>query len=418
MEDLPRYFSEILALEQKRAEAGLFMTESALKEVLTECEPFCNPKKDLYLYDSFETAVSSMKQLKRSERKALEKRNGKAIRESMAQAYTMLSEGLRALSAHCRKSEGMQALGDQAKSYYALRLCEEASDQITPEEALELLETAMQDMFLTMQTIYAETPEAANGREKLTFGSAEKDMAYLEKLLPGLLTDAPEGSITLQQIPKSLREQMPAAACVVPPIDGGETQTILVNDDKQGSTRLLTLAHEAYPGHLCQFAIAHGLPDVSLMQRTLPFSGYSEGWAQMAEEWMLLEQTKFDRNTAMFVFSNSMLSNAILPSILSIYVNYHGYTKEEVRTYLEQYGLSQDAYVDLYYALAVDSPFQTLRYGIGYAELSAMMQRMSETQGEMFDQRETLDYYLKLGPAYYSLLFERMDEWADAKVLE
>ena len=138
----------------------------------------------------------------------------------------------------------------------------------------------------------------------------------------------------------------------------------------------------------------------------------------MAEEWMLLEQTKFDRNTAMFVFSNSMLSNAILPSILSIYVNYHGYTKEEVRTYLEQYGLSQDAYVDLYYALAVDSPFQTLRYGIGYAELSAMMQRMSETQGEMFDQRETLDYYLKLGPAYYSLLFERMDEWADAKVLE
>ena len=31
---------------------------------------------------------------------------------------------------------------------------------------------------------------------------------------------------------------------------------------------------------------------------------------------------------------------------------------------------------------------------------------------------ETLDYYLKLGPAYYSLLFERMDEWADAKVLE
>ena len=418
MEDLPRYFSEILALEQKRAEAGLFMTESALKEVLTECEPFCNPKKDLYLYDSFETAVSSMKQLKRSERKALEKRHGKAIRESMAQAYTMLSEGLRALSAHCRKSEGMQALGDQAKSYYALRLCEEASDQITPEEALELLETAMQDMFLTMQTIYAETPEAANGREKLTFGSAEKDMAYLEKLLPGLLTDAPDGSITLQQIPKSLREQMPAAACVVPPIDGGETQTILVNDDKQGSSRLLTLAHEAYPGHLCQFAIAHGLPDVSLMQRTLPFSGYSEGWAQMAEEWMLLEQTKFDRNTAMFVFSNSMLSNAILPSILSIYVNYHGYTKEEVRTYLEQYGLSQDAYVDLYYALAVDSPFQTLRYGIGYAELSAMMQRMSETQGEMFDQRETLDYYLKLGPAYYSLLFERMDEWADAKVLE
>ena len=47
-----------------------------------------------------------------------------------------------------------------------------------------------------------------------------------------------------------------------------------------------------------------------------------------------------------------------------------------------------------------------------------MMQRMSETQGEVFDQRETLDYYLKLGPAYYSLLFERMDEWADAKVLE
>jgi len=154
------------------------------------------------------------------------------------------------------------------------------------------------------------------------------------------------------------------------------------------------------------------------LQRVLPLPGYYEGWAQMAEEWMLLEQTNFDQDSAMYAFSNSILSDAILPSIVSILVNYYGYEREDVQEYLTQYNLQKDTYVDLYYDYAVTCPYSALRYGIGYAQFAALMRDISASMGEQYLQKNVQQRYLDFGPSYFHLIQERMDEWADTNMPE
>ena len=418
MADTPRYFSEVLAYEKLRSERGLFMTEEALSAVISDCNTVIHHGKDFFLFAAFDDAVDAMEGLSRSERNEYRQQNAEAVENSLVPAFTLLRDGLQALAATCRPMEGAYAGGEEAIAYYALRLQEESSALLTPEDALALLEPAMQDMFITMQTIYAEDASVASGKLKISAGSAKKDMAYLETLSKNLLPQLPEHSLTLREIPREMGERMGAAAYVIPPLDAEKAHTLLLNPRQEDNTLLLTLAHEGYPGHLCQYLYQRSIEGLGLTQRALTFGGYAEGWAQMAEEWIILEQTRYDQNATMFAFCNSMLSSAILPSVVSIYVNYYGYERDDVQEYLNQYGLGDAAHADLYFRLAVNAPYGTLRYAIGYAQLSEMMRGMSELLGEAYLQQEVLQQYLDYGPAYFNLIQERMDEWADARVLE
>ena len=61
LKKVPDYFDSILEFEQARAEKGLFMSESALGDLTTECTAFVRLGKDNYLYSSFEERLSELK---------------------------------------------------------------------------------------------------------------------------------------------------------------------------------------------------------------------------------------------------------------------------------------------------------------------------------------------------------------------
>lgn len=416
--DTPRYLDQVLAYEQERAERGLFMTESALDAVLSDLDQLIRAGDDLFLIDEFEKSLGQIEELTDEQRADYAAQARELLSGEFLQAFSLLRDGLEALRASCREPEGMYALGEEALSYYALQLQAEAASDITPEDAMVLLEQEFLYLLISYQTLSLTEEGMQDPGTPLTSGDVEQDLADLRAIAETVLPEVPEHTYTLRQVPEELEDLMSPAAYAIPPLDEWEDNIILLNPSADQTYLFLTLAHEGYPGHMYQYLYQRNLDGLGLMQRAISFSGYYEGWAQFAEELAILAQDKYNRSTTMMQFCNDMASNALLLAITSIKVNYEGMEPEDLKEYLSAFGLGEDMYVDLLFEYAVNMPFYALSYAVGYAQLASLMRSLSADMGENYVQKDVLTQYLNYGPAYFNLLRERMDVWADEQLKE
>ena len=111
-----------------------------------------------------------------------------------------------------------------------------------------------------------------------------------------------------------------------------------------------------------------------------------------------------------------MLFNAILPAMISIMVNYYGYSQEALENYITAMGLDGKAYAANYYDLVIDQPYYFFQYATGYSQIAQLYRDEQDSLGEKFDMASFLKTYLDLGPGYYEQIREQMDVWADSLV--
>jgi uncharacterized protein (DUF885 family) len=154
------------------------------------------------------------------------------------------------------------------------------------------------------------------------------------------------------------------------------------------------------------------------MQKVVSFGGYAEGWAQFAEFLVMKNQTEYDHDYVQYQFDYSMLFNAILPAIISILVNYYGYSEAALESYVTGFGLNGEQIVNIYYNLVIDQPYYFFEYAIGYSQLAQLYRDTVADLGDSFDLEAFLETYMNLGPGYFDLIKEKMDVWADGVMNE
>ena len=214
-------------------------------------------------------------------------------------------------------------------------------------------------------------------------------------------------------MPEELQGQFAPAAYVIPAMDDWKDNTIYINTATEDPTLLLTLAHEGYPGHMYQYVYQRSQDQLGLMQRAANFGGYAEGWAQFAEFLTIENQTKYDPDVSRFYFDYSMMINAILPAIISILVNYYGYSEAAVENAVSGFGFDGEYITPLFYNTVIDQPYYFFDYAIGYSQLAQLYRETENELGDKFDMAAFLKTYLDLGPGNFDLVREQMDVWTD-----
>ena len=414
--DTPRYLGQVLAYEQKRSENGRFMTEGALETILADLDQIIGAGDELFLISEFEKSLEGVSELTADQRAAYLEQGKALLTGEFLNAFQTLRDGLAALSDTCRNEEGLHAFGEEGLQYFTLGLQSEAASDISPEDAILLLEQEFAYLIYSYQTFSLEAEASEDPDTPLTSGDVRADLAELEALCKSVLPELPAHSYETRQVPPELEALMSPAAYAVPAIDDWQDNTVILNPAADQTYLFLTLAHEGYPGHMYQHIYQRNLDGLGLMQQVVPFSGYVEGWAQFAEELAILAQTKYNRTTTMMRFCDEMAGNAMLLAMTSIKVNYEGMEPDDLKEYLSTYGLGNDAIVSLLYSYAVNMPFYSFSYALGYTQLAGMMRSLSADLGEAYVQKDVLTQYLSYGPAYFNLLQERMDIWADEQV--
>lgn len=414
LSDMPRYMGQVLAYEQKRAELGMFMTEPALDAILEDCKAIIDSKDTSFLYATFEDGIDQLTVLTPEQAQAYKDRNISLLKNEFIDSYQTLYNGLKDLRKHCRTYEEAATYSDIQKSYFEYRMQSTGCNFLTVEETLEMLKTELDYFLYDVKTIMAKNPNIYDTDIQLTSGDTRQDLDYLQSIIQPLLPILPEHNLALTDVPEELEGQFAPAAYVIPAMDDWKDNIIYINTAVEDPSLLLTLAHEGYPGHMYQSIYQRSKSNLGLMQRAANFGGYSEGWAQFAEFVTVQTQTKYDQDYVRFQFEYGQIINSILPSIISIWVNYYGYSDEALINAISVLGFDGEYIAPIFYNMVIDQPYYFFEYAVGYSQLAQLYRDEMNDLGDNFVLSDFLKTYLDLGPANFDLLKERMDIWADS----
>ena len=411
--DMPRYMGQVLAYEQKRAELGMFMTEPALDAILTDIQLIIDAKDTTFLYVTFEEGIDKLTSLTPEQAQTYKDRNASLLKNEYLNSFQTLYDGLSDLRKSCRTYEEASQYTEIQKEYYEYSMQAGGCNSLTVEETLEMLKSELNYLLYDFVKISNDRPDIYDAEINLTSGDMQKDLDYLQTLIQPLLPVLPEHNLTLTDVPEELQDQFAPAAYVIPAMDDWKDNTIYINTATEDPTLLLTLAHEGYPGHMYQYIYQRSKDNLGLMQRAANFSGYAEGWAQFAEFLAVENQDQYDKELVRFYFDYGQIMNSILPAIISILVNYYGYTEEAVANAVSGYGFDGEYIAPIFYKTVVDQPYYFFDYAVGYSQLAQLYRDTKDELGDKFDMASFLKTYLDLGPGNFDLVKEQINVWSD-----
>ena len=419
--DLPRVYQECLVYQQKKAEAGLFMSELQLNEVLRTGQELIAEPDESFMLQSFTERLDAIETLTEEQRQAYEQQNYELWVEQVVPATQTLLDGLEALRSFCSASLGMAHQKDGKKYYELLAKSSTGSDWTVQEMAAKVdqaLYRTLEEMGEIMGANQAATLEAIEFQESPPdLGTPEEMLSKLQALFQEDFPAIGEVAVQIKEVPESLRESSSPASYLRPPLDSPTENIIYINDaqNQDSLTLFTTLSHEGYPGHLYQnnYFLQH---NTISMRSLLSYEGYSEGWATYAEMKSFYKLGLSD--TAAELLALNQLFSLLITCRVDLGIHYDGWDRAQLGEFLTGYGFESAETLDAVYLQMLDDPAGSLPYVIGYLEFVEIEQQAQQELGDRFN---ALDYYqviLDCGPAPFSLVEQKVAAYIEEAATE
>ncbi|MBQ9768141.1 MAG: DUF885 domain-containing protein [Lachnospiraceae bacterium] len=430
LEDLPNYFADICTFERERSAAGTQSCAEVLNRIILQCKAFIENPGDNFLIAGFTDRLAVLPELSPTEIAELSMRNQTLVFTKVIPAYELLIETLTEL---CDDTVSARGLSTYPKgiAYYEYLVKSNTGTDKSLEELDAWLEENLRENMVTMATlyqtegfadeleVYLEKGLSSLSSTTSTFGevSEKKEVLSLSETLLAdlqnhLLTDFPapaEASCRVLTIHPSLEDFISPALYLVPPLDGYTENVIYINQAKCSLEGMFsTLAHEGYPGHLYQntyFAATNPHP----LRMLLNFTGYDEGWATYAECYAY-RYADCSEELRDFLVAEQ-IAGLCLYSLSDMRIHYRGDSREEIISFLQEYGFSAESAEEVYYAQLAE-PAIYLPYTVGYLEFCDLRDCYFALKGEGSSLLPFHTFLLETGPAPFGMLKSKlMDEF-------
>lgn len=406
------YFGFLLEIEKMKSEQGLFMMDEIADMIIEQCDSFTADPDNNYLIEIFNSKIDSMGEFTAEELKTLKAENEAAVKEHVIPAYTLLADGLASLKGTGQYDGGLCNYPD-GERYYEYLVLSGTGSKRSIDEIEELIDDYMEYGFRKMGTALRNNSEIFDLASDASFGMDDpyEILEDLQERIKDDFPELPETSYTIKYVHKSLEDNMSPAFYMIPAIDDYSENSIYINNKslEEGQDLYTTLAHEGFPGHLYQnvYTAAKGIAPIRSL---LNFSGYSEGWATYVE-LLSYEMGGMDKDVGAFLSANQLIVLGVYAKC-DIGVNYHGWTLEDVSSYVSSlFGpLGDDVMEEIYYSM-VSEPANYLKYVVGCLEFMELRNTAEKTLGDKFNPAGFHDFLLTTGPAPFDIIADRMDTW-------
>ena len=436
MKMTPEYFQSLIAFEQAKSDAGLFMSDTAAMQVIEQCKVFMNMGESNYLITTFVDRIGQVRGLSEKEKSIYIQRNALMLTSYVLPAYSKLSAALQSLMGTGVNDQGL-CYFPEGKEYYeqvvkvstgSERSVSEMKD-LTKRQIVEDLEAMERVLGITeddrMKNVVPKgsdtqdgnvSQEAAAliGNPEEAHEAAAMDTANPISILNGLKKEiaktfptAPDTTVSVKYVPEALQGNLSPAFYMIPAIDSYEENVIYVNQAHMGNplTLFTTLAHEGFPGHLYQNVYYAGT-DPDPARSMFNTGGYVEGWATYAEmcSYYLAPITK-EQATILQKNSSIILG---LYTLADIGIHYDGWSRLDALAFFSNYGIQDVNTVNRIYDLVLGSPGNYAKYYIGYVEFLELKKEYAAEKGTEFSQKEFHKDVLMTGPAPFELVEKYM----------
>lgn len=405
LSQMDTYFLGILDYEQKKADAGLFMSDEACLKVIEGCEVFTEHPDDNFLIDTFSNRLNAMDGLTDTQKNAYLKQHSKVLSDHVIPAYSQMIKGLTMLLGRGHNNWGLCNF-PEGKAYYEAVVSADTGCDDSVEDLFSQIAKARREDLTFCQNLLEKNPKLASQSPKPDAALKEEN-AMLSRLQKEILTDfpaPPQTDVEICHVDPALSEYLAPAFYITAPIDDISHNRIYINDAKNDTDiyYFTTLAHEGYPGHLYQTICtsSYGTPEVLSL---LNYPGYTEGWATYTE-MQSFYYAGLDPDLASLLQHNQAATLSLYATA-DIGIHYFGWEKEKNAAFWSEYGVDDTATVKRITDLILEEPGNYLKYYVGYLKFRQMREQLA-LENKSFSVSAFHEAILRTGPSPFSVLEE------------
>lgn len=405
LSQMDTYFLGILDYEQKKADAGLFMSDEACLKVIEGCEVFTEHPDDNFLIDTFSNRLNAMDGLTDTQKNAYLKQHSKVLSDHVIPAYSQMIKGLTMLLGRGHNNWGLCNF-PEGKAYYEAVVSADTGCDDSVEDLFSQIAKARREDLMFCQNLLEKNPKLASQSPKPDAALKEEN-AMISRLQKEILTDfpaPPQTDVEICHVDPALSEYLAPAFYITAPIDDISHNRIYINDAKNDTDiyYFTTLAHEGYPGHLYQTICtsSYGAPKVLSL---LNYPGYTEGWATYTE-MQSFYYAGLDPDLASLLQHNQTATLSLYATA-DIGIHYFGWEKEKNAAFWSEYGVDDTATVKRITDLILEEPGNYLKYYVGYLKFRQMREQFA-LENKSFSVSAFHEAILRTGPSPFSVLEE------------
>lgn len=405
LSQMDTYFLGILDYEQKKADAGLFMSDEACLKVIEGCEVFTEHPDDNFLIDTFSNRLNAMDGLTDTQKNAYLKQHSKVLSDHVIPAYSQMIKGLTMLLGRGHNNWGLCNF-PEGKAYYEAVVSADTGCDDSVEDLFSQIAKARREDLTFCQNLLEKNPKLASQSPKPDAALKEEN-AMLSRLQKEILTDfpaPPQTEVEICHVDPALSEYLAPAFYITAPIDDISHNRIYINDAKNDTDiyYFTTLAHEGYPGHLYQTICtsSYGAPEVRSL---LNYPGYTEGWATYTE-MQAFYYAGLNPDLASLLQHNQAATLSLYATA-DIGIHYFGWEKEKIAAFWSEYGVDDTATVKRITDLILEEPGNYLKYYVGYLKFRQMREQLA-LENKSFSVSAFHEAILRTGPSPFSVLEE------------
>lgn len=405
LSQMDTYFLGILDYEQKKADAGLFMSDEACLKVIEGCEVFTEHPDDNFLIDTFSNRLNAMDGLTDTQKNAYLKQHSRVLSDHVIPAYSQMIKGLTMLLGRGHNNWGLCNF-PEGKAYYEAVVSADTGCDDSVEDLFSQIAKARREDLTFCQNLLEKNPKLASQSPKPDAALKEEN-AMISRLQKEILTDfpaPPQTEVEICHVDPALSEYLAPAFYITAPIDDISHNRIYINDAKNDTDiyYFTTLAHEGYPGHLYQTICtsSYGAPEVLSL---LNYPGYTEGWATYTE-MQSFYYAGLDPDLASLLQHNQAATLSLYATA-DIGIHYFGWEKEKNAAFWSEYGVDDTATVKRITDLILEEPGNYLKYYVGYLKFRQMREQFA-LENKSFSVSAFHEAILRTGPSPFSVLEE------------
>lgn len=405
------YFSQVIDFEKRKADAGLFMSDFACDNLISQCEDFIANPDTHYLITTFNNKIDALDGLTDTERDDFKTRNATLVKEHVLSAYQNLAAALTTLLGSGKNDKGLCYFADGTEYYEYLvayntgcsKKVKEIQDMIEQKRLSDLTETA---------ALVQENPSVWEDALAVSLDDmdSEKALSTLQGQMLKQFPAPPDTNYTVSYIDACMEDYLAPAFYITSPIDDYEDNAIFINASTDTSTMqyFTTLAHEGFPGHLYQTVMSYEA-DLSPVRCVLNFPGYIEGWATYVE--MISYQYAGLDEAVAEVLSLNQSSLLSLYASTDIGIHYDGWSFDDMLKFWTDYGITDESVLREVYELIIEEPSHYLKYYVGYLEFLELKENARETYGSNYSDIAFHQAVLDIGPAPFDIVEKYLDNF-------
>lgn len=405
LSQMDTYFLGILDYEQKKADAGLFMSDETCLKVIEGCEVFTEHPDDNFLIDTFSNRLNAMDGLTDTQKNAYLKQHSKVLSDHVIPAYSQMIKGLTMLLGRGHNNWGLCNF-PEGKAYYEAVVSADTGCDDSVEDLFSQIAKARREDLTFCQNLLEKNPKLASQSPKPDAALKEEN-SMLSRLQKEILTDfpaPPQTEVEICHVDPALSEYLAPAFYITAPIDDISHNRIYINDAKNDTDiyYFTTLAHEGYPGHLYQTICtsSYGAPEVLSL---LNYPGYTEGWATYTE-MQSFYYAGLDPDLASLLQHNQAATLSLYATA-DIGIHYFGWENEKNAAFWSEYGVDDTATVKRITDLILEEPGNYLKYYVGYLKFRQMREQLA-LENKSFSVSAFHEAILRTGPSPFSVLEE------------